>query len=148
KMLVNCATCHRGHTKPAATSLLPPLAAPFFASTPASEPALPTVDQVLERYIRALGGEQALSKVKTRKRSGEVQVAGLRGTFEIYEAAPNKQLLAGSLPPPAGSVTQAFDGSIGWVKNQNGVFEMSGAGLAQTKQEANFDVDIKLREQF
>src|SRR5262245_42755143 len=148
KILVNCATCHRGSTKPTALPPLPPLGAPFFASTTAGEPALPTVDQILERYIRALGGEQALSKVKTRKRSGEVEVAGVRGTFQLYEAAPNKQLLTGSLPAPAGSVTQAFDGTTGWVKNQNGVFEMRGEGAAQTKQEANFYADIKLREQF
>jgi len=148
KMLVNCATCHHGHTKPIATPPLPSLTSSFLSSTTTGEPALPTVDQILERYIRALGGEQALSKIKTRKRSGQVEVAGLRGTFEIYEAAPNKQLLAGSLPPPVGSVTQAFDGTIGWVKNQNGVFEMSGGGLAQAKQEADFYVDIKLKEQF
>ena len=77
---------------------LPPLAAPFLASAPVSQPALPTVDQILERYIQAVGGERALSKVKTRMRSGTVEVAGLRGTFQLYEAAPNKQLLTGSLP--------------------------------------------------
>jgi hypothetical protein len=151
KMLVNCATCHRGHARPPvinATPPLPPLGAPILPATGTGEPALPTVDQILERYTRALGGEQALSKVKTRKRSGEVEVAGVRGTFEIYEAAPNKQLLSGSLPPPVGSVTQAFDGSIGWVKNQNGVFQMSGEGAAQAKMEANFYADTKLKEQF
>jgi hypothetical protein len=147
KMLVNCATCHRGQTRPNATPPLPPLAAPFLASTP-SNAALPRVDQILARYIEAVGGERALSKVKTRLRSGTVEVAGLRGTFQIYEAAPNKQLLTGSLPPPAGSVTQAFDGTVGWVKNQTGLFEMRGEGAAQAKLEANFYGDIKLKEQF
>jgi len=148
RMLVNCATCHRGSTKPTVMPPFPSLAAPFLANATVGAPVLPTVDQILERYIRAVGGEQALSKVKTRKRSGEVEVAGVRGTFEIYEAAPNKQWLTGSLPPPMGSVTQAFDGSVGWVKNQNGVFEMRGEGAAQAKLEANFYADTKLREQF
>ena len=148
KMLVNCATCHRGHAKPIAMLSLPSLAAPILRNTAIGEPVLPTVDQILERYIRAVGGKQALTKVKTRKRSGEVEVAGLRGTFQIFEAAPDNQLLTGSLPPPVGSVSQAFDGTNGWVKNQNGVFEMRGEGAAQAKQEANFYADIKLNEQF
>jgi len=77
-----------------------------------------------------------------------VQVAGVSGTFELHEAAPNKSLLIGSLPPPLGSVHQGFDGTIGWVKNQNGVFEMSGDGLVQAKREANFYADIRLKDQF
>ena len=54
----------------------------------------------------------------------------------------------GTLPPPLGSVHQGFDGTIGWVKNQNGVFEMSGDGLAQAKREGNFYADTKLKDQF
>src|SRR5262245_45166901 len=114
KTLVNCATCHRGQLRPTTIPPLPSLASPIVSSSPAAASALPTVDEILARYIKAIGGEHALSKVKTRKRSGAVEVAGLQGTFELSEAAPNKQLLTGSLPPPAGSVTQAFDGSAGW----------------------------------
>jgi photosynthetic reaction center cytochrome c subunit len=146
KTVVNCATCHQGHTRPTAAPPLPSLAAPII-STAAAGP-LPTVDQILERYVKALGGEQALSKIKTRKRVGAVEVAGVQGTFELYEAAPNKQLLTGTLPPPFGSVTQAVDGDTGWVKNQSGLFDMSGGGLAQAKLEANFYLDTRLKEQF
>lgn len=147
KTVVNCATCHRGQTKPAAIPPLPILTTPFI-STRTYQKSQPTVDQILDRYIKALGGNQALDKIKTRTRRGSVEVAGLKGTFELYEAAPNKSLLLGSLPPPRGSVHQAFDGTIGWVKNQSGVFEMRGEGLAQAQREANFFFDIKLKEQY
>lgn len=144
KTVVNCATCHRGQTKPVAVAPLPPL----MNATPAGQ-ALPTVDDVLAKYIQALGGDAALSKVRTRVRKGSVQIGnGPTGTFEVYEAAPNKQLLLGTLPPPLGAVHQGFDGTIGWVKNQNGVFEMSGDGLAQAKREGNFYGDSRLKEQF
>src|SRR5689334_4545471 len=146
KIIVNCATCHQGHTRPTAAPPLPSLAAPIISTAAAG--LLPTVDQILERYVKALGGEQALSKVKTRKRSGAVEVAGVRGTFELYEAAPNRQLLTGTLPPPLGSVTQAVDGNTGWVKNQSGVFDMSGSSGAQAKLEANFYLDTRLKDQF
>lgn len=148
KTVVNCATCHRGQTKPAAIPPLPTLTTPFISSTPTDQKTEPTVDQILDRYIKALGGSQALDKIKTRTRRGSVEVAGLKGTFELHEAAPNKSLLLGSLPPPLGSVHQAFDGTIGWVKNQNGVFEMRGEGLTQAHREANFFFDIKLKEQY
>jgi photosynthetic reaction center cytochrome c subunit len=148
KTVVNCATCHRGQTKPAAIPPLPTLTTPFISSTPTDRKSQPTVDQILDRYIKVLGGNQALEKIKTRTRRGSVEVAGLKGTFELHEAAPNKSLLLGSLPPPLGSVHQAFDGTIGWVKNQNGVFEMRGEGLTQAQREADFFFDIKLKEQY
>jgi hypothetical protein len=148
KTEVNCATCHRGQTRPTTIPPLPSLAAPIVSLPPVAASAWPTVDQILERYIKALGGERALSKVKTRKRAGVVEVAGVKGTFALYEVAPNKQLLTGSLPPPLGSVTQAFDGTAGWVKNQSGLFDMSGPGAAQAKLEANFYTETRLPEQF
>jgi photosynthetic reaction center cytochrome c subunit len=149
KMVVTCATCHRGKPKPISVPPLPSLSAPFAAtSATVSQQPLPTVDQILDRYIKALGGTQALDKITTRTRRGSIEVAGLQGTFEVFEAAPNKSLLIGSLPPPLGSVQQGFDGSSGWVKNQNGVFDMRGDGLAQAQRESAFYGDVKLKEQF
>lgn len=148
KIVVNCATCHRGQTKPTSTPPLPSLTSPFLVSASVPDQPLPTVDNILDRYLQALGGSKAIDKIRTRTRKGTVLIAGVRGTFEINEALPNKSLLIGSLPPPLGAVHQGFDGSIGWVKNQNGIFEMSGDGLAQTKRESNFYADVKLKEQF
>ena len=149
KTVVNCATCHRGHTKPVAVPPLPSIASPFTSlATGANQPALPTVDQILERYVKARGGERALNRITTRKRAGVVEVAGMRGTFELYEASPNKSLLRGTMPLPLGSLHQGFDGTVGWVKNQTGVFEMRGEGLAQAKLESDFFADTRLKEQF
>jgi len=149
KTLVNCATCHRGKTKPATIPPLPSLSAPFRGkSAPVSQQPLPTVEEILDRYIKELGGMQALESVTTRMRKGVAEVAGVQGTFEFYEVAPNKAFLIGELPPPVGSVQQAFDGTSGWVKNQNGVFDMSGDGLEQVRREWVFYGDVKLKEQF
>jgi len=54
--VVNCSTCHRGETRPAPRLELTraePLATP-------TADALPSVDQILERYAKALGGEAFL----------------------------------------------------------------------------------------
>jgi hypothetical protein len=148
KTVVNCATCHRGKPKPVAIPPLPSLSAPLIKSGTVSQQPLPAVEQILDRYIKALGGMQALEKVTTRMRKGAVEVAGLKGTFEFYEVSPNKAFLIGSLPPPAGEVQQAFDGSSGWVKNQSGVFDMSGDGLEQVKRDWLFYGDVKLDKQY
>jgi len=149
KPRVNCATCHRGKTKPVSVPPLPSLSAPFTGrSLTVSQQVLPAVDEILDRYIKALGGMQALEKVTTRMRKGAVEVGGVQGTFEFYESAPNKGLLIGSLPAPVGSVEQVFDGSHGWVKNQSGIFDMTGDGLDQMRREWGFYNDVKLKEQF
>ena len=147
--VVNCATCHHGNPKPISVSPLPSLSAPFaLISSSANKPPLPSVDEILDRYVKELGGMPAVEKTTTRMRKGSVDIQGLHGTFELYEAAPNKFFLIGSLPPPFGSVQQGFDGSKGWVKNQSGIFDMSGDGLAQAQRDSPFYRDFKLKGQF
>jgi hypothetical protein len=148
KATVNCATCHRGQTKPATVPPLPSLASPLAPDRKSDQTELPAVDAILDRYINAIGGERAINKITSRRRKGSVQLGALNGTFELHEAAPNKSLFIGSLPAPMGAVHQGFDGSIAWVKNQSGVFETRGEGLAQARREANFHLDTKLKEQY
>ncbi len=149
KISVTCATCHRGKPKPVIVPPLPSISTPFPKKSANDNPQLlPTVTEILDRYIKELGGIQALNKITTRVRKGSVEVAGLQGSFEFYEAAPNKALLTGLLPPPAGSVQQAYDGNRGWVKNSSGIFDMSGDGLVQVRREWVFNSDINLKEQF
>jgi photosynthetic reaction center cytochrome c subunit len=146
---VNCATCHRGKTKPVTVPPLPSISTPFATKNDlVSQQPLPSVAEILDRYIKALGGMQALERVTSRTRKGSIEVAGVQGTFELYEAAPNKALLIGMLPPPVGSVQQAYDGNNGWMKSQSGVFDMRGDGLAQARREWVFYGDVKLEEQF
>src|SRR6185295_16893704 len=63
RQLVTCVTCHRGHATPAN---VPELPSPSITEETESRPQLPTVDEILAKYITALGGEQAMRKVTTR----------------------------------------------------------------------------------
>lgn len=66
--VVTCNTCHRGQTKPAA---VPPIlqgevsATSEEPRTKVSDP-LPTVDQVVDKYYRAIGGQAAAQKITSR----------------------------------------------------------------------------------
>ena len=83
---VTCTTCHNGHNDPATTPALPQFSVAVLG--PGDEvkpPVLPSVEQVLAKYVQALGGEQALSKVTG------IVVTGAR---QNYTPAANR------VPPP------------------------------------------------
>ena len=62
RQVVTCYTCHRGHVQPIGVPVYP-----LDEQMPeAPPPALPSVDQILAKYVQALGGEQAIRKVTSR----------------------------------------------------------------------------------
>src|SRR5262245_31705287 len=80
-----------------------------------SSPAHPTVDQVLDAYVAALGGRPAIQATTSMLMRGTVTAPGLgaSGTIETYAKAPNKQLTdfaGGAL----GAWRVGFDGTTGW----------------------------------
>jgi len=117
------------------------------APTPTPAP-LPTVDQVLEKYVQAIGGQAAVSKVSSRLARGAVELpaTGATGAVEVYTKAPNKTLTIINLPG-VGVVQNGFNGTVGWEQNPRaGVHELSAADLAALKLDAEFYGSIKLRE--
>jgi hypothetical protein len=145
---VTCYTCHRGGTEPA---WLPPLPqTPPEGGAGGSEEEkpsapLPTVDQVLSRYVEALGGRAALEKLKTRMMKGsQLRFDGTASPVEVYQASPNK--FVSIVTTANGIVATGFDGTVGWSKNPRGQRELSGEALAQMKRAADFHADLKLKE--
>lgn len=125
------------------------------AQTPAKKPApaatsLPTADQVLARYIRALGGEQALRKVTSRVMKGtfEIDVPQVSGEAEIDMAAPDKFRSQLKIPE-AGEIILSFDGKIGWASEpQAGVRDITGPELVQLRRSSQFQHELRFRELF
>jgi hypothetical protein len=108
----------------------------------------PTVGQILDKYVQAIGGKAAFEKLKTRVMKGtwENLTTSRVSPIEIYAKAPNKRVeivLAGDYDSSRG-----FNGAVGWSLNmtETGFRELSGHGLAAEKREAEFYREIKLRE--
>jgi len=90
------------------------IAALLAGSATTARAQLPTVQQVFDTYAKAVGGRDAWSKVQGRTEIGTVDVAfaGLTGSYERYNAAPNKMRMV--LDLGVGKVDQGFDGKISW----------------------------------
>jgi carboxyl-terminal processing protease len=82
-----------------------------------ADPNTPSTEQVINRYIEAVGGESALLKIKSRVSTGTVELPmGLNGTVEVYEQAPNRTSVIMNLDG-FGIVQQTFDGSLRWLQD-------------------------------
>ncbi len=126
-----------------------PQAAPPAAAPAVTEP-LPTVDQVLDKYVEALGGKAAIEKATSRVAKGtfELPEFGANGTVTVYRKAPNKTAVVVDIPG-FGIVKQGFDGTVAWDDNpQSGLTEKSGAALAATKRDASFHRELDLKAQY
>jgi photosynthetic reaction center cytochrome c subunit len=93
--VVNCFTCHQGHATPASISEILPMVRPPATAPPGDrvDTSLPSVAQVLDHYVQALGGQTALDGVTSRF----VTSAWLTGvcpndTTEVVKKVPSKAL--------------------------------------------------------
>jgi CubicO group peptidase (beta-lactamase class C family) len=114
---------------------------------------MPTVDQVLDKYVQAIGGEAALGKLTTGVMKGTIEIPslGATGSFEVHSKAPNKQVQSSRIKFSNGhelNNSRGFDGATGWSLNatENKFRELNGRELAAEKRDAEFYRDIKLRE--
>ncbi len=122
----------------------------------ARKAALPTADQVLAKYVAALGGEAAIRKISSRVITSTVEMASnVRGagpsTFvqqTQYSKAPN--IYAATSSGFNGAATaKGFDGSEAWTQAANGtVAVVAGTDLARAKRDADFYESLNLKQEY
>ena len=126
--------------------LLAGLTAAVAQTTP--QAALPSVDQILDKYVQALGGKAALEKLTSEVAKGTFEMDQMPGPAaeEIYGKAPNKQCMVTD-SPGFGQFRRGFNGAAGWEHNpQTGLRDITGPELAAMKRDADFYWAIKLKE--
>jgi len=145
---VTCFSCHRGTKDPVATPVIgdeeakPESGQGQLSSE--TKPALPAAEQLLDKYLAALGGADALQKVSTRLQKGTATAfGGERLPVEIYSKAPDKRLSVMHLK--GGDSVTAFDGNQGWLGVPGRTHLMSGAENAAARIDADlyFAVHVK-----
>lgn len=120
------------------------------ASTATKPAATPTVDELLDKYVKALGGKEALEKVSSRVGKGtmELEGMGLSGPVEMYAKAPNKSALYIELQG-VGKIANVFDGENAYsLSPMEGLSELRGGAFEQAKRNADFYEPLNLKKQF
>ncbi len=114
-----------------------------------SSGSLPTVDDILQKYLAALGGANAIKTVNSRMIKGTVDVVGISrgGSFETYAQAPNR-MLSVITAHPMGTVKVSFDGRNGWSKSGTVQRALKSAELSAVQRQAEFYAVLTLKNSY
>ena len=143
---VSCATCHGGRSHPMS---MPPLGQTNLVSQHgpdpnAPKPTLPTIDEVLGKYVQAVGGQAAIEKVKTRVTTGQrTSGDGKPVSQEIYQKGTDHILVTVSMPQ--GVATNGYAGTTAWSSNGKETRTIEGDDAEQFMREAQLFDPTKLR---
>ena len=112
-------------------------------AAPEAAPAPPTADQILSKYLDAVGGADALMKITTRIEKGNILTGGNQVPTEIYAKAPNMRL---SVTHNNTDSFTAFDGTAGWMTQRQGPAPMSAAESSNYMIDADFALPLDLQQ--
>ncbi|HYV00637.1 MAG TPA: hypothetical protein VE977_17530, partial [Pyrinomonadaceae bacterium] len=111
---------------------------------------MPSVASILDKYLEASGGRNALEKITNRVATGTVEMTslGVTGTVEFVEQSPNQSSVIINAPG-LGIMQRTFDGTRAWLQDPvQGIIRFTGLGLEIIKEGAIFNKPAKLRELF
>ena len=151
---VTCYTCHRGQDHPPSLPTLPlaapsprpgppgggPAGAPVAPATGAAaapRPEQPTVQQVFDKYVAAVGRPEAVRQFQTQVLKGTA--AGVRGTqnFELTLKGPDKMLLVVEGGQGGGPLRRAYSGAAGWMTGPRGPRALGAGEIAEARRNAD-----------
>ena len=152
---LTCYSCHRGTDFPKVT---PNLAEQYSAPT-VDEPDViteqasgePSADQILDKYIQALGGAQKVASVTTFVAKGTYQgFAELdKSSIEIAAKAPGQRVTI--IHTSNGDWTTTYDGRAGWVAEPGRpvpLLELTGQFLEAVKVDADLAFPARIKQSF
>ena len=156
RQVVTCWTCHRGRDKPVTTPTLDtvygePILEFDDVLTPA--PNVPTVDQVLNKYLDAIGGAQKLAAVTSFVAKGKsvgYRGFGGGGVVEVSARAPDQRAVHITFPeyPDRGVSVRTYDGRSGWIATPLAVvpkYELSGSERDGAKLDAQLSFPAQIK---
>jgi hypothetical protein len=158
RQVVTCWTCHRGNQSPAITPPIDTIYGPTVFTPndvlPVANPATagtPPADQILDKYIQALGGADALSKLTSFSAKGSSHLFGevKEDPAEIYAKSPN--LLATTVHQAEGDMARTYDGRDAWVMlplTVVGQYQLNGSMLEGAKLDAQLAFPGGLKQFF
>src|ERR1700691_2121690 len=159
---VTCYSCHRGTPNPLTIPVVGNDSQPNPARVDAADNALtansaaapklpanlPTVSQLVDNYVRALGGSAAIEKISTRVEKGATTFHGQTQTVEIFTKAPDKQSIVRRMSGTESIVT-TFDGQSGWsIAPGRPPREMHDADISAARIDADLQFPLHIQKIF
>jgi photosynthetic reaction center cytochrome c subunit len=154
---MTCYSCHRGGETPRVTPNLaeqysaPVLEVPDEITEQA--PGVPAADQILDKYIQAVGGAQRLSNLMSFVARGTYQGYDdpEKRPAEIYAKAPGERTII--VHTPNGEATTTYDGHSGWIAAPDTdqpmpVMALTGGDLQGAKVDASLNFPAGLKQDF
>ena len=149
RQVVTCYTCHNGRPIPADMPAFPVL-----EPRDDPKPALPSVDQILAKYVDALGGAAAIRKVTSRVITATQYIPTGPGGTVPTPAAVERDLKAPNLSlnifkTASYTTSQGFDGTNAWAQDQAGrVTEPVKLDVARTRRTSDFYEPLTLKQEY
>jgi len=141
---ITCYSCHRGVERPDVTPNLADLYGPPALKEPDElrEPIAKSLsaDQILDKYIQAVGGADRLAKLASFTAKGTYQgYEDEKRPVDLFAKAPNQ--ISTVIHTSAGDSTTTFDGRAGWIvgpatERPVALLELTGGDLAGAKLDA------------
>lgn len=115
---VTCYACHRGAHKPVNTPILGGVQDIFIAEEKVQreEPngaRLPSADQILGKYLQAVGGTAAVAKISSRIQKGTLTAGSKQFPVEVVAKEPAKRVT--TVRFPGGDNVTGTNGEEGWL---------------------------------
>ena len=120
RKVVTCWTCHRQSDRPSVTPVLDVVYGEPIYYTPddyfLQTPGAPKPDEVLDKYIQAVGGAERVARLTSFVGKGKASGFGGNSSgaaVELYAKAPNQRTLIQHVE--GGNKTTTYDGRSGWL---------------------------------
>jgi photosynthetic reaction center cytochrome c subunit len=115
KQTVTCYSCHRGSPAPQAipaiaegrVQLVGEEVEPGAAAT-----NLPKPEEIITKYVAAVGGESAISKLTSLDAKGTLEAGGRQFPLEMFVQSPDRVAMVTTWPNGTGG--SVFNGQLGW----------------------------------
>jgi hypothetical protein len=148
---VSCFTCHMGRPVPQKFPALPVAVGPptesFAAGTAAKRSPLPSGTTIIEKYIDAIGGQNAIDRITSCIMRGRLATAsGLTGTYETEQVPPDNGYE--SITTTRGGRERAINQRAGWEKSSFGVIDLLGQQLSDARLSLPLLLDIGLKREY
>jgi photosynthetic reaction center cytochrome c subunit len=159
RQVVTCWSCHHGRDHPATTPAMETVYGPGTQEMDdilAQVPGQPSADQIIDKYVQAIGGAQRLTGLKSFIAKGtSVGFGGFGGggQVQIFAKFPDQRTTLIQFPdtPDRGDSVRTYNGHAGWIKTPLtvlGEYELSGGELDGSRLEALLAFPGQIKQTF